>query len=88
MTTAAKTRFDGFPPEALRFYAALERENNNTFWQANKSTYERACQQPMQALLAELEGEFGPGRLHRPVPRHPLLARQVALHDELLGHGW
>jgi uncharacterized protein (TIGR02453 family) len=66
MTTATSTRFNGFPREALRFYAALERDNTKGFWQANKATYETACKQPMEALLAELEDEFGASRLHRP----------------------
>lgn len=59
-------RFTGFPPEALAFYEELEVNNNRTFFQAHKATFEAACREPMRALLAELEPEFGEGRLHRP----------------------
>jgi len=59
-------KFRGFPPEALRFYEQLEADPSKAFWQANKSVYEEAVHQPMQALLADLETEFGPGRMFRP----------------------
>jgi uncharacterized protein (TIGR02453 family) len=59
-------RFTGFPPDATRFYRQLEANNSKSFWDAHKSTFEVACREPMQALLEELESEFGPGKMFRP----------------------
>jgi len=40
--------------------------NNNRDWfQAHKAVYERACRGPMEALLAELEPEYGSGKIFR-----------------------
>src|SRR2546423_15158903 len=60
--------FRGFPHEALQFYEQLEVDNSKAFWQANKHTYQAAVQQPMEALLADLQAEFGAGRIFRPYP--------------------
>jgi uncharacterized protein (TIGR02453 family) len=61
-----RTRFDGFPERALIFYEGLEADNSKPYWTDNKAVYEECVQAPMLALLAELESEFGPGRLFRP----------------------
>lgn len=58
--------FAGIPPEAFRFYAELEGNNNRDWWLAHKDTYEAAVKEPLAALLAQLEPEFGPARLFRP----------------------
>ncbi len=58
--------FSGFPADAFAFYAELELDNSKSFWSQNKHRYEAAVTGPMQDLLAELEGEFGPGKLFRP----------------------
>jgi uncharacterized protein (TIGR02453 family) len=58
--------FDGFPEEALDFYEGLEADNSRTYWQQHKTDYETAVRAPMQALLAELEPEFGSGKIFRP----------------------
>jgi uncharacterized protein (TIGR02453 family) len=58
--------FTGWPAEALEFYEGLEADNSKTYWQANKATYDEMVLAPMQALLAELEPEFGPGKIFRP----------------------
>jgi uncharacterized protein (TIGR02453 family) len=58
--------FDGWPAEALEFYEGLEADNSKAYWTANKSTYEHAVHAPMVELLAELEDEFGEGKLFRP----------------------
>lgn len=59
-------RFEGFPAEAVRFYDELEANNAKPWWEAHKATYEAACRQPMQALLDELEPEFGASKMMRP----------------------
>jgi uncharacterized protein (TIGR02453 family) len=58
--------FNGWPAEALEFYEGLEADNSRTYWNANKAVYEEAVLAPMTALLADLEGEFGPGKIYRP----------------------
>jgi uncharacterized protein (TIGR02453 family) len=58
--------FAGIPPEAFRFYAELEENNNRDWWLENKATYDTAVKEPLTLLLAELEPEFGPAKLFRP----------------------
>lgn len=58
--------FAGIPPEAFRFYAELERNNNREWWLGHKDVYDAAVKEPLAALLAELEPEFGPAKLFRP----------------------
>lgn len=58
--------FTGWPVEAVEFYEGLEADNSKVYWQAHKQTYEQHVRGPMEQLLAELAGEFGPGKLFRP----------------------
>jgi uncharacterized protein (TIGR02453 family) len=58
--------FRGWPVEAIEFFEGLEADNSKTYWQEHKRTYENAVRGPMEALLAELEKEFGEGRIFRP----------------------
>jgi uncharacterized protein (TIGR02453 family) len=58
--------FRGWPVEALEFFEELEADNSKAFWQRNKATYEQIVRAPMEALLVELEPEFGEGRIFRP----------------------
>ena len=58
--------FSGFPVAALDFYDDLETDNTRSFWTAHKDTYEQAVREPMAALVAALEPEFGPAKVFRP----------------------
>jgi len=58
--------FTGWPVEAIEFFEGLEEDNSRTYWQAHKDTYAQFVKGPMEALLAELEDDFGPGRIFRP----------------------
>jgi len=58
--------FRGWPETALRFFEGLEADNTKTYWLDHKDMYEREVRSPMQALLADLEAEFGPAHLFRP----------------------
>jgi uncharacterized protein (TIGR02453 family) len=58
--------FNGWPEEALDFYEGLEADNSKTYWTANKATYEASVLGPMTALLEELAGDFGEGKIFRP----------------------
>jgi uncharacterized protein (TIGR02453 family) len=59
-------RFEGFPEQALIFYEGLEADNSKPYWTDNKPTYESCVRAPMEALLAELEAEFGAAKIFRP----------------------
>ena len=58
--------FTGFPDEGLVFYEGLEADNSKTYWTRSRSVYEDCVRGPMQALVDELAGEFGPAKLFRP----------------------
>jgi len=58
--------FTGWPVEAIEFYEGLEDDNSRAYWQAHKAVYTDCVKGPMEALLAELEDDFGPGRVFRP----------------------
>jgi uncharacterized protein (TIGR02453 family) len=58
--------FQGWPSEALDFYEGLEADNSKTYWLANKQTYETCVLAPMRELMAELEPEYGEGKIFRP----------------------
>jgi uncharacterized protein (TIGR02453 family) len=58
--------FHGWKAEALEFFEGLEADNSKAYWQRNKDVYETLVRAPMEELLAELEPEFGDGRLFRP----------------------
>jgi uncharacterized protein (TIGR02453 family) len=58
--------FRGWPAEALEFFAGLEADNSKTFWQQNRKVFDEQVRRPMEELLAELEPEWGEGRIFRP----------------------
>ncbi|SNT45727.1 DUF2461 domain-containing protein [Rhodococcoides kyotonense] len=58
--------FTGFPFAALDFYEDLEADNSKVWWNAHKDVYDESVKAPMVQLLAELEGEFGSGKVFRP----------------------
>lgn len=58
--------FTGFPAEGFAFYEQLAAHNTKAWWAEHRSTYDEAIKAPMTALLAELEGEFGEGKVYRP----------------------
>jgi len=58
--------FTGFPERALLFYEGLRADNSKAYWTDSKSVYDQAVKAPMQALLAELEPEFGAAKFFRP----------------------
>jgi uncharacterized protein (TIGR02453 family) len=59
-------KFDGFPDGMLAFYEGLEADNSKPYWTDHRDVYESCVRAPMEALLAELEHEFGPGKFFRP----------------------
>jgi len=59
-------KFEGFPAEAFAFYKELRTNNSREWWPGNKDRYERFVREPLEALAAELEPEFGPIKTFRP----------------------
>ena len=59
-------RFAGFPAEGFAFYERLAAHNTKAWWAEHRSTDDDCIKAPMTALLAELEGEFGEGKVYRP----------------------
>lgn len=87
--------FTGIPEAAFRFYAELEGNNNRDWWLEHKATYESSIREPMTLLLAELESEFGPGKVFRPnrdirfsQDKSPYKTYQGALASEKEGTGY
>lgn len=58
--------FRGWKAEALEFFDGLEADNSKDYWQRHKAEYEELVRAPMEALLADLGGEWGEGRIFRP----------------------
>src|SRR5437588_4547668 len=58
--------FEGWPAAAVEFYDGLLADNSKSYWVAHKATYDDCVLRPMQELLAELEPEFGAGKIFRP----------------------
>ncbi|MFC9998833.1 DUF2461 domain-containing protein [Nocardia sp. NPDC127526] len=59
-------RFTGFPLAGLDFYEDLEADNSKAFWSGNKKVWEESVRDPMQALVADLEADFGTAKIFRP----------------------
>jgi uncharacterized protein (TIGR02453 family) len=58
--------FTGFGEGAVEFFDGLIADNSKAYWTDQRATYEADVRAPMQALLADLEPEFGPGKIFRP----------------------
>ena len=58
--------FTGWPVEAVEFYEGLEADNSKVYWEAHNEVYRQCVRGPMEQLLADLAGEFGPGKMFRP----------------------
>jgi uncharacterized protein (TIGR02453 family) len=58
--------FSGFPVAALDFYDDLEVDNTRSFWEEHREVYRTAVREPMEALCAALEPEFGTAKVFRP----------------------
>jgi uncharacterized protein (TIGR02453 family) len=61
--------FDGFGEYAIDFFDDLTVDNSKSFWDEHKHIYASDVRAPMEALLAELEaefGEFGAPKIFRP----------------------
>src|SRR5579864_1322186 len=53
-----KSRFPGFPPDAVAFLRKLKRNNRRDWFQPRKAQYETAIKLPMLELVNALNAEF------------------------------
>jgi uncharacterized protein (TIGR02453 family) len=51
--------FQGFPPSAFEWFAALERDNSRTYFTATRDIYETDVRGALEAMFEELREEFG-----------------------------
>jgi uncharacterized protein (TIGR02453 family) len=58
--------FTGFGDGAVEFFDGLLVDNSKAYWIDQREVYEAHVRGPMLALLADLEAEFGPGKVFRP----------------------
>ncbi len=58
--------FTGFGEGALDFYEGLAADNSRAYWRAHAETYRREVADPLAALAAALEPEFGAIKVFRP----------------------
>jgi uncharacterized protein (TIGR02453 family) len=58
--------FTGFGEGAVEFFDGLLVDNSKAYWTDQREIYEAHVRTPMLALLADLEAEFGPGKVFRP----------------------
>jgi uncharacterized protein (TIGR02453 family) len=70
-TTAPPLAFDGFPPEAFRWFAGLEADNSKRYFTEHRDTYDGAVRGALEAMLEELADELG-GRVRLSRPNRDL----------------
>lgn len=58
--------FTGFGDAVVDFYEGLEADNSKAYWTDHRTVYDEQVRAPMLALLADLSGEFGDGKVFRP----------------------
>jgi uncharacterized protein (TIGR02453 family) len=58
--------FRGWTEDFQRFFIGLELDNSKSYFEANRTLYLGKVKGPMESLLAELEPEFGKGKIARP----------------------
>jgi uncharacterized protein (TIGR02453 family) len=87
--------FAGFPDAAITFYEGLEADNSKSYWTDHKAEYDECVKAPMEALLDELEPEFGEGKVFRPYrdvrfsgDKTPYKTHQGAFVGNDLGSGY
>ena len=58
--------FRGWTEDFQRFFIGLELDNSKSYFEANRGLYLGKVKGPMEALMVELEPEFGKGKIARP----------------------
>jgi uncharacterized protein (TIGR02453 family) len=66
MMAAVASTFRGWTGDFQGFFLGLQMNNSKAYFEAHRRKYEDHVKAPMQALLADLESEFGAAKLSRP----------------------
>src|ERR1700682_4620481 len=61
-----KGAFMGWKGDFKGYFLGLQANNSKAYFDAHRARYTKDIKDPMVALLADLEAEFGPARLSRP----------------------
>src|SRR5215211_52864 len=87
--------FTGFGERLVDFYEGLEADNSKAYWTDHKVVYQEQVYEPMVALLADLEAEFGPGKVFRPYrdvrfskDKTPYKTHCGGVAEQIHGHGY
>jgi uncharacterized protein (TIGR02453 family) len=60
------TTFTGWPQEAIAWFQGLEADNSKAYFEAHRPTYASSVREPLEALLAAVDTEYGEGKVFRP----------------------
>lgn len=58
--------FKGWTGDFQAYFIGLQLDNSKSYFDAHRDTYRKVLREPLEALLAQLEPEFGPGKIFRP----------------------
>lgn len=58
--------FKGWTGDFQGFFIGLQLDNSKSYFEKNRARYLSEVKAPMEALLKQLEPEFGPGKIFRP----------------------
>ena len=58
--------FKGWTGDFQGYFLGLKLDNSKSYFEAHRKQYEQDVKAPLQALLADLEGEFGSAKVTRP----------------------
>jgi len=75
LTYARAMAFDGWPAEAVEFYAGLEDDNSKSYWTSHKAVYEEKVLRPMTELVGAALAGVRRAEDLPPLPGHPIQCR-------------
>jgi uncharacterized protein (TIGR02453 family) len=58
-------KFEGWSEEFQPFFIGLEMDNSKSYFEAHRKVYQEKVKGPLELMLAELEPEFGAGKIFR-----------------------
>jgi len=62
----ATEEFRGWTGDFQGYFIGLQLDNSKSYFDAHRAVYQSEIRGPMEALLKQLEAEFGPGKIFRP----------------------
>lgn len=58
--------FGGWTGDFQGYFIGLQLDNSKSYFEAHRAKYQKEVRGPLEALLRQLEPEFGPGKIFRP----------------------